>query len=137
MGPNGSGKSNLIESLLFVFGKKASWMRLNKLHELIHNSAKHENIKKASVEVSFMDIIDNESEEEGYQIVPGSEFTVRRSVYSNSNSKYEINDEDKTQKEVVDLLKSKGIDLTNHRFLILQGIVIFIYYLYLMIIITR
>ncbi len=28
VGPNGSGKSNLIECLLFVFGKKASKMRL-------------------------------------------------------------------------------------------------------------
>jgi structural maintenance of chromosome 4 len=28
----GSGKSNLIESLLFVFGKKANWMRLGSLH---------------------------------------------------------------------------------------------------------
>jgi structural maintenance of chromosome 4 len=31
VGPNGSGKSNLIESMLFVFGKKASWMRLQKI----------------------------------------------------------------------------------------------------------
>lgn len=38
IGPNGSGKSNLIDSLIFVFGKKASWMRLKKLKELIHNS---------------------------------------------------------------------------------------------------
>ena len=27
IGPNGSGKSNLIDSLLFVFGKRAKWMR--------------------------------------------------------------------------------------------------------------
>jgi structural maintenance of chromosome 4 len=39
VGPNGSGKSNLIECLLFVFGKRAKRMRLNKLSELIHNSA--------------------------------------------------------------------------------------------------
>ena len=43
VGPNGSGKSNLIESLLFVFGKRAKQMRLNKLAELIHNSAQHPN----------------------------------------------------------------------------------------------
>ncbi len=41
VGPNGSGKSNLIESLLFVFGKRAKQMRLNKLSELIHKSAQH------------------------------------------------------------------------------------------------
>ena len=31
LGPNGSGKSNLIECLLFVFGKSASKMRFKKL----------------------------------------------------------------------------------------------------------
>ena len=42
VGPNGSGKSNLIESLLFVFGKRAKKMRLNKLSELIHSSARYQ-----------------------------------------------------------------------------------------------
>lgn len=144
MGPNGSGKSNLIESLLFVFGKKASWMRLNKLYELIHNSSHHQSIKKASVEVRFCEINDEvlnkkywyfykqtehffkksfffPQDEEGYEIIPNSEFTVRRVVHHTSVSEYEINDDKASQKEVVDLLKSKGIDLTNHRFLILQG----------------
>jgi structural maintenance of chromosome 4 len=36
MGPNGSGKSNFIDAVLFVFGKKAKNLRLNKLNELIH-----------------------------------------------------------------------------------------------------
>lgn len=38
VGPNGSGKSNLIDAMMFVFGKRAAWMRLKKLRELIHNS---------------------------------------------------------------------------------------------------
>lgn len=38
VGPNGSGKSNVIDSLLFVFGFRASKMRQSKLKELIHNS---------------------------------------------------------------------------------------------------
>ena len=33
VGPNGSGKSNLLESLLFAFGKRAKKMRLNKISE--------------------------------------------------------------------------------------------------------
>jgi structural maintenance of chromosome 4 len=41
VGPNGSGKSNTIDALLFVFGARAKKMRLNKLAELIHNSAHH------------------------------------------------------------------------------------------------
>jgi len=59
VGPNGSGKSNLIESLLFVFGKRASWMRLKKLSELIHKSRKHKDIKSAYVKVYFQEILDN------------------------------------------------------------------------------
>lgn len=60
VGPNGSGKSNLIESLLFVFGKRAKQMRLNKLSELIHKSAEHPEVAQASVRVSFMEILDHE-----------------------------------------------------------------------------
>ena len=31
VGPNGSGKSNVIDALLFVFGKRAKQIRLNKV----------------------------------------------------------------------------------------------------------
>jgi structural maintenance of chromosome 4 len=31
VGPNGSGKSNVIDAMLFVFGKKTSKLRLNKV----------------------------------------------------------------------------------------------------------
>lgn len=60
VGPNGSGKSNLIESLLFVFGKRAKRMRLNKLSELIHESAKRGRADYAEVEVGFWEIIDDD-----------------------------------------------------------------------------
>lgn len=66
VGPNGSGKSNLIESLLFVFGKRAKRMRLNKLSELIHNSALHPDVSFAAVWVHFCEIIDHEHDPDGY-----------------------------------------------------------------------
>lgn len=53
VGPNGSGKSNLIESMLFIFGFNASWMRLNKLNQLIHNSSSSTGNSRAAVEVHF------------------------------------------------------------------------------------
>ena len=31
VGPNGSGKSNVIDAMLFVFGKKANKLRMNKV----------------------------------------------------------------------------------------------------------
>ncbi|OEH79046.1 SMC N-terminal domain-containing protein [Cyclospora cayetanensis] len=39
VGPNGSGKSNVIDAMLFVFGRRAQQIRLRKVTELIHNSA--------------------------------------------------------------------------------------------------
>lgn len=87
VGPNGSGKSNVIDAMLFVFGKRAKQvvyftpfrfildfyafrvyynfgnemllqMRLNKVSELIHNSTNHQNLDCASVTVYFQEIID-------------------------------------------------------------------------------
>ena len=78
VGPNGSGKSNLIESLLFVFGKRAKQMRLNKLSELIHKSADHPDCLNASVRVSFQEIYDNEDDPDLYDVIPGTAFTVSR-----------------------------------------------------------
>lgn len=48
----------MIDALLFIFGKRAKWMRLNKLNELIHNSGKYQNLPRASVQVTFQEILD-------------------------------------------------------------------------------
>lgn len=58
VGPNGSGKSNVIDAMLFVFGKRAKQLRLNKVSELIHNSTHHRNLEMARVAVHFQEIID-------------------------------------------------------------------------------
>lgn len=58
VGPNGSGKSNVIDSLLFVFGFRASKMRQGKLSALIHNSADHPNLDHCEVAVHFREVLD-------------------------------------------------------------------------------
>lgn len=58
IGPNGSGKSNVIDSLLFVFGYRASKIRSKKISVLIHSSAGRENISSCTVGVNFLKIID-------------------------------------------------------------------------------
>lgn len=58
VGPNGSGKSNVIDAMLFVFGKRAKQLRLNKVSELIHNSTHHRNLAQARVSVHFQEIVD-------------------------------------------------------------------------------
>ena len=58
VGPNGSGKSNVIDAMLFVFGKRAAQMRLKKLPELIHRSDAYPDLEFAQVSVHFQEIID-------------------------------------------------------------------------------
>lgn len=58
VGPNGSGKSNVIDSLLFVFGFRASKMRQGKLSALIHSSAQYPNLDHCEVAVHFHEVLD-------------------------------------------------------------------------------
>ncbi|KAF6159765.1 hypothetical protein GIB67_030023 [Kingdonia uniflora] len=119
VGPNGSGKSNVIDAMLFVFGKRAKQMRLNKVSELIHNSTNHQNLDRASVSVHFHEIIDMEGET--FESVSGSDFVITRAAFRDNSSKYYINDRVSNFTEVTKKLKGKGVDLDNNRFLILQG----------------
>lgn len=61
VGPNGSGKSNVIDSLLFVFGFRASKMRQGKISALIHNSAQYPNLEFCEVAVHFQEVMDQVS----------------------------------------------------------------------------
>ncbi|KAK8533937.1 hypothetical protein V6N13_028385 [Hibiscus sabdariffa] len=119
VGPNGSGKSNVIDAMLFVFGKRAKQMRLNKVSELIHNSTNHQNLDSAGVSVHFQEIVD--LDDGTYEAVPGSEFVISRVAFRDNSSKYYINNRASNFTEVTKKLKGKGVDLDNNRFLILQG----------------
>ena len=58
--------------------------------------------------------------EETFDVVPDSAFVVSRTAHRNNSSDYHINDRRSNFTEVTSLLKGKGIDLDNNRFLILQ-----------------
>ena len=58
--------------------------------------------------------------DETFEVVANSQFTVSRTAHRNNNSDYYIDDKKSSFTEVTKLLKSKGIDLDNNRFLILQ-----------------
>jgi structural maintenance of chromosome 4 len=121
VGPNGSGKSNVIDALLFVFGKRAKKLRLSKVSELIHKSNTYPNLVEASVAVYFQNVIDDTSQPEGFTVVEGSQLCVKRFAFKNNTSKYQLNGKNSTFKLVTDYLQTRGIDLDNNRFLILQG----------------
>mmetsp|Transcript_40140 Transcript_40140/g.83997 ORF Transcript_40140/g.83997 Transcript_40140/m.83997 type:complete len:1377 (+) Transcript_40140:128-4258(+) len=123
VGPNGSGKSNVIDAMLFVFGKRAKKLRLNKVSELIHSSDafKDDPLQYAKVEVHFSEIVDTGDGDDDYETVEGSELVISRVARRDNSSQYQINGRNATFKKVAEFLGSKGIDLDNNRFLILQG----------------
>ncbi|XP_066588736.1 structural maintenance of chromosomes protein 4 [Prorops nasuta] len=119
VGPNGSGKSNVIDSMLFVFGYRASKIRSKKISVLIHNSSEHPNINSCTVSVHFQRIIDKPGA--NYEVVPNSEFIISRTAFKDNTSYYELNNKKVQFKEIAKLLRSHGVDLDHNRFLILQG----------------
>nr|ATL75372.1 structural maintenance of chromosomes 4A [Diachasma muliebre] len=119
VGPNGSGKSNVIDSMLFVFGYRATKIRSKKLSSLIHSSNEHPNCPSCSVSVHFHKVLDRPNEK--YDQVPGSEIVISRTAFKDSSSFYELNGRKVQFKEIARLLRHEGVDLDHNRFLILQG----------------
>ena len=119
VGPNGSGKSNVIDSLLFVFGFRASKMRQGKISALIHNSAAFPDLDHCEVEVHFQEVVDLPAG--GHSVVPDSQLIVSRRAFKNNASKYYIDKRESNFTAVTTLLRDRGVDLDHKRFLILQG----------------
>jgi structural maintenance of chromosome 4 len=119
VGPNGSGKSNVIDSLLFVFGFRASKMRQGKLSALIHNSSTFLDLDFCEVEVHFQEVKDLPNG--SHEVVPDSQLVISRRAFKNNSSKYYINNRESTFTIVTTLLRDRGVDLDHKRFLILQG----------------
>ena len=119
VGPNGSGKSNVIDSLLFVFGFRASKMRQGKISALIHNSAAFPDLEFCEVEVHFQEVMDLPGG--GHQVLPDSTLIISRKAFKTNASKYYINMKESNFTDVTSLLKERGVDLDHKRFLILQG----------------
>ena len=119
VGPNGSGKSNVIDSLLFVFGFRASKMRQGKISALIHNSANFPNLDFCEVEVHFEEVKDLPNGK--HEVIPDSQLVVSRKAFKNNSSKYYMNGRESNFTAVTTLLRDRGVDLDHKRFLILQG----------------
>ncbi|KAL7431823.1 hypothetical protein ACHAXM_002828 [Skeletonema potamos] len=109
--------------MLFVFGKRAKKLRLNKVSELIHSSDAYKDrpLEYARVSVYFNEIIDTGDGDDDYEVVPDSEIVISRVARRDNSSQYQIGTKNATFKKVAEFLGSKGIDLDNNRFLILQG----------------
>ncbi|KAI0998292.1 Structural maintenance of chromosomes protein 4 [Podosphaera aphanis] len=119
VGPNGSGKSNVIDSLLFVFGFRASKMRQGKISALIHNSAAFPDLDYCEVAVYFQEVIDQPNNPPA--VIANSDLVISRRAFKNNTSKYYLNGKESNFTVVTTLLRDRGVDLDHKRFLILQG----------------
>ena len=122
--------------MLFVFGKRAKQLRLNKVSELIHKSDQC-SPTAATVTVYMEEIIDlpppstTETGRESYtsqsvdplpyEIVPNSQVILSRTAKSDNSSVYKLNGKTTQFRDINAFLNTKGIDLEHNRFLILQG----------------
>lgn len=100
IGPNGSGKSNVIDSMLFVFGYRASRLRSKKVSALLHESPNHAKVNSCTVTVHFALIYDVPEDVDAYKIKEGSEFYISRTAFIDSSSYYTINGKRAHFKEV-------------------------------------
>ena len=119
-GPNGCGKSNVIDGLLFVFGYRSKRLRVERVSELIFN---HPDQRKQPTECRvevFMKVIRQTGLNE-FDDVMGEAVRVMRVGRRNGSSDYFLDGVRAPQKDVVERLKTYGIDMDHHRFLILQG----------------
>uniref|UniRef100_A0A095ALF5 Structural maintenance of chromosomes protein n=1 Tax=Schistosoma haematobium TaxID=6185 RepID=A0A095ALF5_SCHHA len=121
IGPNGSGKSNVIDSMLFVFGYRASKVRSKKISQLIHYSELVPNASSCEVSVHFQKIIDHGPGALDYEVVPNSQFVISRRAYKDNSSCYLVDGTRAVYRDVANLLRSHGVDIDHNRFLILQG----------------
>lgn len=108
IGPNGSGKSNVIDAILFVFGKRARRLRQERLADLIHNPERGARPESTSVAIHFL-------------TAAGQTLVVSRSVDQRGASSYALDGRPAKAGEVRARLLEEGVDLESDRFLVLQG----------------
>lgn len=106
VGPNGSGKSNIIDSILFVLGYRARKMRHAMLRDLITDGCTD----------CRVDLVFNEFQVSRELHAKGADGQGRGCL-----SRYCLDGAEIASTELQEFLKSRGIDLENNRFLILQG----------------
>ena len=65
--------------------------------------------------VHFAQVVDEEGD--SYSVVPDSEIVVSRTAYKTNESTYAVDGKPSTFTKVGELLRGRGIDLDNNRFL--------------------
>ena len=117
VGPNGCGKSNISDAIRWVLGEqKASAIRGSKMEEAIfQGTVQRRPVNRAEVSLIF-------SNEEGRLAVPQSEVEIRRIVFREGGSDYQLNRQSTRLRDILDLCRDTGLG-ANAYTVIEQGMV--------------
>ncbi|CEI89816.1 Putative Structural maintenance of chromosomes protein [Rhizopus microsporus] len=117
IGPNGSGKSNLMDAISFVLGVHSSHLRSQNLKDMIYRSEAMSHNETSSSGRSPR----HASVTAVYQNNQGREIRFKRSINSNGNSEYRINDRVVQYSNYNAALEKENILVKAKNFLVFQG----------------
>ncbi len=117
VGPNGCGKSNISDAIRWVLGEqRASALRGHKMEDAIfQGTTERRAVNRAEVSLVF-------SNNEGRLAVPQEEVEIRRTVFREGGSDYELNKTAVRLKDIFDLFRDTGLG-SNSYAIIEQGMV--------------
>ena len=117
VGPNGCGKSNISDAIRWVLGEqRASAIRGNKMEEAIfQGTLERRALNRAEVAMTF----DNER---GRLPLPQKEVEIRRTVFREGGSDYQLNKQSVRLRDIFDICRDTGLG-ANAYTVIEQGMV--------------
>jgi chromosome segregation protein len=117
VGPNGCGKSNISDAIRWVLGEqRASAIRGAKMEEAIfQGTTLRKPVNRAEVSLAF-------SNEHGRLALPQSEVEIRRIVFREGGSDYQLNRQSTRLRDILDLCRDTGLG-ANAYAVIEQGMV--------------
>jgi chromosome segregation protein len=104
VGPNGCGKSNISDAIRWVLGEqRASAIRGSKMEEAIfQGTAARRPVNRAEVALTF-------SNEDQRLAVPFEEIQIRRTIFREGGSEYELNRAPCRLRDILDLCRDTGL----------------------------
>jgi chromosome segregation protein len=117
VGPNGCGKSNISDAIRWVLGEqKPSAIRGSRMEEAIfQGTTQRRPVNRAEVALVF-------SNEEGRLAIPQKEVEIRRTVFREGGSDYQLNRQSTRLRDILDLCRDTGLG-ANAYTVIEQGMV--------------
>jgi chromosome segregation protein len=117
VGPNGCGKSNISDAIRWVLGEqKPSAIRGSRMEEAIfQGTTQRRAVNRAEVALTF-------SNEEGRLNIPQKDVEIRRTVFREGGSDYQLNRQSTRLRDILDLCRDTGLG-ANAYTVIEQGMV--------------